>query len=84
MFYLYNFKINICPFLYFKPSTSIILVYNYVIFSYWDPTYDQDLIEDRIAMNLIYVQVNAIHISRSRWRSWLERLNSQLRMPRSS
>ena len=27
--------------------------------SYWDPSYDQDLIDDRIAMNLIYVQVRS-------------------------
>ena len=26
------------------------------IYSYWDSSYDDDLLEDRIAMNLLYVQ----------------------------
>ena len=28
-------------------------------FRYWDPTMDDDLIDDRVAMNLLYVQANS-------------------------
>lgn len=37
----------------------IIFVFSYLsVPSYWDPTFDDDLLEDRIAMNLLYVQVS--------------------------
>lgn len=27
-----------------------------ILHSFWDPTYDEELVDDRVAMNLLYVQ----------------------------
>lgn len=41
-----------------KDMKEDIYVFHHV-FSYWDPAYDEELMSDRIALNLIYTQTVA-------------------------
>ena len=39
-------------------DTAVLVVY----YSFWDSTFDDELLANKVAMNLLYVQVNSVCI----------------------